>query len=102
MGWAIVHFQFGVVTLQWCHDRRGHGVFGKRSCAHDQGSTRVRACLGRPIAIGLLGCSIATEILASQQDLVVRCRDTVLVSRQGQAYGRCRDKRAQQSTQRER
>ena len=77
-------------------------MFGRRSWAHDQGSACVRACLGRPIAIGLLGCSIATEILTSQQDLAVRCRDTVLVSRQGQACGRCRDKRVRQSAQRER
>ena len=23
MGWATAHFQFWVVTLQWCHDRKG-------------------------------------------------------------------------------
>ena len=73
-------------------------MHGRRSCAHDQGPARAsrRVCLGRPGVTGLLGCSIAIEILVSRYDLAVRCRDIVLVSRQGLACGRCRNKYAQQ------
>ena len=62
-------------------------------CSQPRTCARVGACLGRPVAASLLGCSVVTKILTPRQDLVVRCQDTVLVSRQGRAYGRCRDKR---------
>ena len=52
-------------------------MHGRRACAHDRGPARVRTlgCLGRPVATGLLGCSIATESSLSRQRWFVLCRD---------------------------
>ena len=68
MGWATAHFQSGVATLKWCHDMRGRGVHGMRSCMHDQGPTSMRTgvCLGRPVVTGLFRCFVTIEILASR------------------------------------
>ena len=37
MGWVTAHFQSGVATLQWCRNKRGRDVHGRRFRAHDQG-----------------------------------------------------------------
>ena len=69
MGEVIAHFQCGVATLQWCCDTavvsysRGRGVHGRPACAYYKGLAlmHARVCLRRPVAIGYLECSVATE-----------------------------------------
>ena len=46
MGWATTHFQFCVVTLPWCQEKKGRSKHDRRTFAHDQGPAR--ACIGVP------------------------------------------------------
>ena len=76
MGWATAHFQFCVMTLQWCRDRRGamHAAGSFARTIKDLRS-RARACHGRPVATNLLGFSVATENPLSRQSWLTLCRD---------------------------
>ena len=79
MRWATAHFQFCVVTLQWCCDRRDTthttGVPARRT-----EDPRARACLGRPVKTCLLGCSVALKSFLSQQSWLTLCSDRFWVA----------------------
>ena len=46
--------------------QEGCGVHERRAYAHDRGTcARAQVCLGRPVATGFLGCSVATEMVHS-------------------------------------
>ena len=70
----------------------------RQACLRARLGTYARArawvCLGRPVAIGLLGCSIKMARPVSRQRWIVLRRERVwpLVSLQSQACGPCRDK----------
>ena len=77
MGWATIHFQSCVVTLQWCYDMRDCSVPGK--ACHDRPPWAL--CCDREFLVAIENFLSRQRWLAQCRDRGFLCCDRILGSR---------------------